>query len=149
MNKKTFIVSSLIVLTGLIIAGTYALFQWNTTTEEETILKVTVQGADIIYDGEEDITGASLNPVATKEEGIVKIVTLSLGNSTINVCADFNLELTTFPSTLAHESFKYEIYNGSTLVGEGNFAGKTEGESLKIATSQQITEDISTYTLYI
>jgi len=149
MNRKTIIVCSLIILTGLIIAGTYSLFQWNSSTEEETILKVTVQGADIIYDGEEDITGANLVPTRTKEEGIVKIVTLSLGNSTINVCADINLELTTLPSGLLHESFKYEIYKNDTLIGEGDFSDKYEGQTIKLATSHPVTSNVDTYKIYL
>ena len=149
MNKKTFIVCSLIVLTGLIIAGTYALFQWNTTTDEETILKVTVQGADIIYEGGTDITGFNLNPTATKEEGVLKELSLSLGNSTINVCADINLELTTLPTGLLHESFRYEIYKNNTLIGEGNFSDKYEGQTIKLATSHPVTSNVDTYKIYL
>jgi len=149
MNKKTFIVCSLIVLTGLIIAGTYALFQWNSSTEEETILKVTVQGADIIYEGGTDITGFNLNPTATKEEGVLKELSLSLGNSTINVCADINLELTTLPTGLLHESFRYEIYKNNTLIGEGNFSDKYEGQTIKLATSHPVTSNVDTYKIYI
>jgi len=149
MNKKTFIVFSLIVLTGLIIAGTYALFQWNTTTEEETILKVTVQGADIIYEGGTDITGFNLNPTASKEEGVLKELNLSLGNSTINVCADINLELTTLPTGLLHESFRYEIYKNDTLIGEGDFSDKYEGQTIKLATSHPVTSNVDTYKIYL
>ena len=150
MNKKTLIVSSLIILTGIIIAGTYAFFSWNTTPEETTDVRVVVNGLSITYEKGDDIVDAKLNPTMTKEEGIVKEVTMTLANSgNTSVCADFNLILTTLPTELQHESFKYELYKNDTLIGEGNFSDKQEGQTIKIGTSQTVTDVLDTYTLYL
>jgi len=149
MNKKTLIISSLIILTGLIIGITYAWFTWNSDESETTVLNIKVEGAEIIYDGGTDITGTSLYPTSTKEEGILKEVTMSLGNSTINVCADLNLELTTLPTELQHESFRYEAYKDNQLIGEGTFKDYQEGDVIKLGTSQEVTSVTSTYKIYI
>jgi len=150
MNKKTLIICGLIVLTGLIIGGAYAYFTWNTSPEEQTDVRVVVNGLSITYEKGDDIVDAKLNPTNTKEEGIVKEVTMTLANSgNTSVCADFNLILTTLPTELRHESFKYELYKNDTLIGEGNFSDKQEGQTLKLTTNQTVTDILDTYTLYL
>ena len=85
-----------------------------------------------------------------KNNGVVEEFTIKQNNDiSTPVCANITLTLTTLPTELNHESFRYKIYNGTSLVGSGNFANTLEGETITIATSQPITTTLSTYKLYI
>ena len=146
-NKRVYLIIGVITITMLVMGVTTAWFTWNSTTNTDVTFNV--NGIDIINTNV-DIIGKKLYPTMNKDNGIVEEFTVKQ-NSDIStpVCSDFTLTLTTLPTELQHKSFKYKLYNGTNLVGSGNFEGKTQGQVITIATSQPITSEISTYKLYI
>ena len=146
-NKRVYLIIGVITITMLVMGVTTAWFTWNSTTNTDVTFNV--NGLDIINTNV-DIVGKELYPTMNKDNGIVEEFTVKQ-NSDIGtpVCSDFTLTLTTLPTELQHKSFKYKLYNGTNLVGSGNFGDKTQGQVITIATSQPITSNISTYKLYI
>ena len=136
-------VSSILIL---LIGITTAWFTWQ--SETNTNVTFEVSGLNITSTNTE-ITG-TLYPTMDKNNGLVEEFTIKQNNNIATpVCANITLTLTTLPTELNHESFRYKIYNGTSLVGSGNFANTLEGETITIATSQPITTTVSTYKLYI
>ena len=136
-------VSSILIL---LIGITTAWFTWQ--SEVNTSVTFEVSGLNITSTNTE-ITG-TLYPTMDKNNGLVEEFTIKQNNNIATpVCANITLTLTTLPTELNHESFRYKIYNGTNLVGSGNFANTLEGETITIATSQPITTTLSTYKLYI
>ena len=136
-------VSSILIL---LIGITTAWFTWQ--SEVDTNVTFEVSGLNITSTNTE-ITG-TLYPTMDKNNGLVEEFTIKQNNNIATpVCANITLTLTTLPTELNHESFRYKIYNGTNLVGSGNFANTLEGETITIATSQPITTTVSTYKLYI
>ena len=136
-------VSSILIL---LIGITTAWFTWQ--SETNTNVTFEVSGLNITSTNTE-ITG-TLYPTMDKNNGLVEEFTIKQNNNIATpVCANITLTLTTLPTELNHESFRYKIYNGTNLVGSGNFANTLEGETITIATSQPITTTVSTYKLYI
>ncbi len=130
----------------LLIGITTAWFTWQ--SEVDTSVTFEVSGLNITSSNTE-ITG-TLYPTMDKNNGLVEEFTIKQNNDiSTPVCANITLTLTTLPTELNHESFRYKIYNGTSLVGSGNFANTLEGETITIATSQPITTTVSTYKLYI
>ena len=119
MKKKHVIVGSLLVLMAIALGSTLAWWTWSTTSEQNTNVVVTVEGATISYEDGDDITTNNLIPTSTKEQGISKDITIS---STSTVYLDLNMTVVALNDGLKDSSFKYEIYNGSDLVRGGNFA---------------------------
>ena len=136
-------VSSILIL---LIGITTAWFTWQ--SETNTNVTFEVSGLNITSTNT-NITG-TLYPTMDKNNGVVDEFTIKQNNDiSTPVCANITLTLTTLPTELNHESFRYKIYNGTSLVGSGNFANTLEGETITIATSQPITTTVSTYKLYI
>ena len=136
-------VSSILIL---LIGITTAWFTWQ--SETNTNVTFEVSGLNITSTNT-NITG-TLYPTMDKNNGLVEEFTIKQNNNIATpVCANITLTLTTLPTELNHESFRYKIYNGTSLVGSGNFANTLEGETITIATSQPITTTVSTYKLYI
>ena len=136
-------VSSILIL---LIGITTAWFTWQ--SEVDTNVTFEVSGLNITSTNT-NITG-TLYPTMDKNNGVVEEFTIKQNNDiSTPVCANITLALTTLPTELNHESFRYKIYNGTSLVGSGNFANTLEGETITIATSQPITTTVSTYKLYI
>ena len=134
--------SILILLIGI----TTAWFTWQ--SETNTNVTFEVSGLNITSTNT-NITG-TLYPTMDKNNGVVEEFTIKQNNDiSTPVCANITLNLTTLPTELNHESFRYKIYNGTNLIGSGNFANTLEGETITIATSQPITTTLSTYKLYI
>ena len=146
-NKRVYLIIGVITITMLVMGVTTAWFTWNSTTNTDVTFNV--NGLDIINTNV-DVVGKELYPTMNKDNGIVEEFTVKQNNEiSTPVCSDFTLTLTTLPTELQHKSFKYKLYNGTSLVGSGNFEGKTQGQVITIATSQPITSEISTYKLYI
>ena len=129
---------------------TYAWWSWTNTNN--TNVSFTIEGATITYNAGNNITGANLIPVSSKEKGetdgtaVTKTITAS-ANKTMYLT--LNMTLTTFPSNLADSSFVWEIYKGNDKIGNGNFSNKAQGDTITLFTNQEINSTTSTYKLYI
>ena len=134
-----------------LIAGiSFAWFSWQSSNN--TLVSFTVEGVDITFDAGADITSSKLRPVSTKEVGVSKgyaIKKTITASSPLTAYLNLYLTLETLPDVLKHESFIWELYKESELVGKGNFKNNNQGDKVRIASSQKITSTTSTYDLYI
>ena len=134
-----------------LVAGiSFAWFSWQSSNN--TLVSFTVGGVDITYSAGADITSSKLRPVSTKEVGVSKgyaVKKTITASSPLTAYLNLYLTLETLPNGLKHESFIWELYKGSDLVGKGNFKNSNQGDKVRIASSQKITNTTSTYDLYI
>ena len=146
-KKKIYIIIGVLTLIALSLGIAFAFYEWKSSDNPTVIF--TINGLDIEATNT-DIVGDTL-PVSDKEKGIVTnfIVRQRTTNGDVPICTDFTLTLTTLPTELQEESFKYSIYNGSTLVGAGNFKDYKQGDVITIATGQPVTTESSTYKVYV
>ena len=146
-KKNIYLLVGGIALVILSIGVSFAWWGWSSTNN--TNVTFTINGLDIIATNT-DIEGDVI-PVSSKENGIVEEFTVKQkgNNGDVPICADFTLTLTTLPTELQEESFKYSIYNGTTQVGAGSFENSKQGDVITIATSQPVTTTESTYKVYV
>lgn len=134
-----------------LVAGiSFAWFSWQSSNN--TLVSFTVGGVDITFNAGADITSSKLRPVSTKEVGVSKgyaVKKTITASSPLTAYLNLYLTLETLPDGLKHESFIWELYKGSELVGKGNFKDANQGDKITIASNQKITNTTSTYDLYI
>jgi len=144
-QKIVLIITFVGTIIAIVLGITLAFFRWQSDNDAD--VKITVSGLDIVYENGDNITG-TLIPVQTKEEGLIKDVVISKNNNDTTK-ANFYLVLDTLPEGLKHESFVFEFYRDDELVDNGNFSLKNEGDTITLASHQEITKDASVYTLYL
>lgn len=154
-NKK-FMIFGIIILVIAVVSSTLAYYIWS--SGEQIKISTTVGGAYVYFDGGSSIENATLRPVADKSKGITK--NISMRADATGVTANVYLDLVTLPNSLKDVSFRYAIYNGSTLAKEGNFSSTSLSSSTSTCTVNNTTHitllsNVSvpttkrTYTLYI
>ena len=161
MNKidgksKKFMIFGIIILAITVVGSTLAYYIWSSS--EQIKISTTFGGAYVYFDGGSAIENATLRPVADKSKGITK--NISMRADATGVTANVYLDLVTLPDGLKDVSFRYAIYNGSTLAKEGNFSSTSLSSSTSTCTTNSTTHitllsNVSvpitktTYTLYI
>ncbi len=157
-KKKIFLITgiSLLVLIA-IVGGTYAWYVWTTSDSDTTKIVAGVGAATVTFDGGSDIN-ANLRPVSDKSKGIIK--NISVKADTTGLVFNMYLDITSIDTGLKDESFRYELYKGTTKVKEGNFSdsyltsntvtcSKNNTNHIVLLTNESISTSKTTYTLYI
>ena len=157
-KKKIFLITgiSLLVLIA-IVGGTYAWYVWTTSDSDTTKIVAGVGAATVTFDGGSDIS-ANLRPVSDKSKGIVK--NISVKGDTTGLVFNMYLDITSIDTGLKDESFRYELYKGTTKVKEGNFSdsyltsntvtcSKNNTNHIVLLTNESISMSKTSYTLYI
>ena len=157
-KKKIFLITgiSLLVLIA-IVGGTYAWYVWTTSDSDTTKIVAGVGAATVTFDGGSDIS-ANLRPVSDKSKGIVK--NISVKGDTEGLVFNMYLDITSIDTGLKDESFRYELYKGTTKVKEGNFSDnyltsntvtctKNNTNHIVLLTNESISTSKTSYTLYI
>ena len=158
-NKaKIYMIFSLIVLViVVIVSGTYAYYVWTTSDSDTTKIVAGIGAATVTFDGGSDIS-ANLRPVSDKSKGIVK--NISVKADTTGLVFNMYLDITSIDTGLKDESFRYELYKGTTKVKEGNFSDsyltsntvtctKNNTNHIVLLTNESISTSKTSYTLYI
>ena len=158
-NKaKIYMISSLVVLViAVIVSGTYAYYVWTTSDSDTTKIVAGIGAATVTFDGGSDIS-ANLRPVSDKSKGIVK--NISVKADTTGLVFNMYLDITSIDTGLKDESFRYELYKGTTKVKEGNFSdsyltsntvtcSKNNTNHIVLLTNESISTSKTQYTLYI
>ena len=158
-NKaKIYMISSLVVLViAVIVSGTYAYYVWTTSDSDTTKIVAGIGAATVTFDGGSDIN-ANLRPVSDKSKGIVK--NISVKGDTEGLVFNMYLDITSIDTGLKDESFRYELYKGTTKVKEGNFSDsyltsntvtctKNNTNHIVLLTNESISTSKTSYTLYI
>ena len=143
MEKKTkYLIIGICAAFALVLGTTLAWYTWTSTNTDVTL---TIGGVTVNYVAGDDITGRNLRPVSTKEVGVTKNyaiqkdITVSSSKTTyLNLY--LNAEL--FPVGLKHESLKWELYEGSTLLNSGNFGNTIQGDTITLLSNTEIKSDI-------
>ncbi len=152
------VLSSLIIIA---IGTTFAYWRWS--SDINALVNGKVCAPEIVFVGGTTINGHDLLPVRTKEEGLSKNIQVNLNNTCDNDTAvlNLNLLLESFPSGLSDASFKWALYEVTTeevegtstetltFINNGNFANKSQNNTISLATDLIVTENISTYRLFI
>lgn len=145
-TSKIYFIITIICVVILIIGGSLAWFTWDSNTN--TDINFVINGLDITSTNT-DVSGV-LYPTGDMNNGIKKEFTIVQNNlNSINTCGELNMTIVTLPNELKHESFRYRVYNEDNLVASGNFADKLEGQVINIGSSQNITNNISNYKIYL
>ena len=157
-KKKIFLITgiSLLVLIA-IVGGTYAWYVWTTSDSDTTKIVAGVGAATVTFDGGSDIN-ANLRPVSDKSKGIVK--NINVKGDTTGLVFNMYLDITSIDTGLKDESFRYELYKGTTKVKEGNFSDsyltsntvtctKNNTNHIVLLTNESISTSKTSYTLYI
>ena len=158
-NKaKIYMIFSLIVLViVVIVSGTYAYYVWTTSDSDTTKIVAGIGAATVTFDGGSDIS-ANLRPVSDKSKGIVKNINVKA--DTEGLVFNMYLDITSIDTGLKDESFRYELYKGTTKVKEGNFSDsyltsntvtctKNNTNHIVLLTNESISTSKTSYTLYI
>ena len=158
-NKaKIYMIFSLIVLViVVIVSGTYAYYVWTTSDSDTTKIVAGIGAATVTFDGGSDIS-ANLRPVSDKSKGVVK--NISVKGDTTGLVFNMYLDITSIDTGLKDESFRYELYKGTTKVKEGNFSdsyltsntvtcSKNNTNHIVLLTNESISTSKTSYTLYI
>ena len=158
-NKaKIYMIFSLVVLViAVIVSGTYAYYVWTTSDSDTTKIVAGIGAATVTFNGGSDIS-ANLRPVSDKSKGIVK--NISVKADTTGLVFNMYLDITSIDTGLKDESFRYELYKGTTKVKEGNFSDsyltsntvtctKNNTNHIVLLTNESISTSKTQYTLYI
>ena len=158
-NKaKIYMISSLVVLViAVIVSGTYAYYVWTTSDSDTTKIVAGIGAATVTFNGGSDIS-ANLRPVSDKSKGIVK--NINVKGDTAGLVFNMYLDITSIDTGLKDESFRYELYKGTTKVKEGNFSDsyltsntvtctKNNTNHIVLLTNESISTSKTSYTLYI
>ena len=158
-NKaKIYMIFSLVVLViVVIVSGTYAYYVWTTSDSDTTKIVAGIGAATVTFDGGSDIN-ANLRPVSDKSKGIIK--NISVKADTTGLVFNMYLDITSIDTGLKDESFRYELYKGTTKVKEGNFSDsyltsntvtctKNNTNHIVLLTNESISTSKTSYTLYI
>ena len=158
-NKaKIYMIFSLVVLViAVIVSGTYAYYVWTTSDSDTTKIVAGIGAATVTFDGGSDIS-ANLRPVSDKSKGIVK--NISVKADTEGLVFNMYLDIASIDTGLKDESFRYELYKGTTKVKEGNFSDsyltsntvtctKNNTNHIVLLTNESISTSKTSYTLYI
>ena len=157
-KKSKIIVISIVAFVLLLIGGTFAWLEWS--SEINALVNGRVCAPEIVFQGGNTINAYGLRPISNKENGLKKDISVNLENLCENDTAtmDLYLDLEVFPTELAEESLVWELYKVTTenetevltLLNNGNFDGKTEGDTIELtADTEIVTSNISNYRLYI
>ncbi len=165
LSKSKYIYTVIAGLIIIAIGTTFAWWRWS--SDINALVNGKVCAPEIVFVGGTTINGTDLLPVRTKEEGLSKDINVNLNNTCDNDTAVLNLNLKpdVLPEGLADSSFKWALYKVTTeevqgvltenltYVNDGNFNGKrqyvNDNDLISIATDLIVTENISTYRLFI
>ena len=141
-----FRISFLVILALLVIGVTYAWFVWR--APEDKSVSVSIGQITVNYDDGPDITNNNLIPVSSKEKGIVKNITVSSSSPT-TLYLNLYLNVKSISDYLKDASFKWAIYNGDSVITEGDFVSYVNGDDITLLDGVAISSTPTTYTLYI
>ena len=154
MNKRAiYTIVGLLLLTILVIGGTYAYF--SLTTVGNTPVTTNSAKFEVLYNGGEGYEGP-LQMVSSRENGHKETIKVKVGQGSVNAKLSLVLEIDQMSQAMAINGFKWEIYgykNGTQVYsGQGNFSGKSASAGsntiILVNNDYTITEDETTFDVY-
>ena len=150
MKNKIGPILIVIVIILAVVGSTYSWFQWQSSQEDRIGVEFSTSGAsaDCITYSTTTSGSPKLIPTSTKEKGYITTIEVAQTCNT-DFYVDLNLTLTKFPTVLSSTSFEYVLMENTTTISSGDFSGKVEGQTFKLATRQLLTTTPKTYKLYL
>ena len=158
-KKRIILISIIIVLVlSLVVAGTYALWTWNSNVNKNVVFN-TSKGMQyyIYYDAGESKFVGDFQVSDTYTGGIHTTITMGKSSEIANIglYATINMTIKAIGSNLANSSaLKWVITKGNstnpgTVLNSGNFIGHSLGDNIVLAPSIEITTTNTEYTIWI
>ena len=149
MKRRLSIIISIIVLLGIIIGFTIALFRKVVYTQD---VNFTLSGITVTYSAGPDITGAKLFPATTLQKGLTdgiaieKQITVS---SSKTAYFSLYMDVEILDNGLKRDYVKYQINKGNIKISSGNLVSVNAGDTIILLNAEEINSTTATYTLYI
>ena len=158
-KKRIILISIIIVLVlSLVVAGTYALWTWNSNVNKNVVFN-TSKGMQyyIYYDAGESKFVGDFQASDTYTGGIHTTITMGKSSELANIglYATINMTIKAIGSNLANSSaLKWVITKGNstnpgTVLNSGSFIGHSLGDNIVLASSIEITTTNTEYTIWI
>ncbi len=158
-KKRIILISIIIVLVlSLVVAGTYALWTWNSNVNKNVVFN-TSKGMQyyIYYDAGESKFVGDFQVSDTYTGGIHTTITMGKSSEVANIglYATINMTIKAIGSNLANSSaLKWVITKGNstnpgTVLNSGSFIGHSLGDNIVLAPSIEITTTNTEYTIWI
>ena len=158
-KKKIILISIIIVLVvSLVVAGTYALWTWNSNVNKNVVFN-TSKGMQyyIYYDAGESKFVGDFQASDSYTGGIHTTITMGKSSEIANIglYATINMTIKAIGSNLANSSaLKWVITKGNstnpgTVLNSGSFIGHSLGDNIVLAPSIEITTTNTEYTIWI
>ena len=146
LKNKRYIILLIVVLILLLGGATYAWYVWNSSSEENINVSLTASSV-ITFDGGPDISG-ELEPVLTKEEGIIK--EFSITSASFGDRFSLYMDIKSLPNEYKQTYFYWAIYNGNTLIESDDFHSYNTGDTDILLLDNVLISNGSTdtYTIY-
>ena len=149
-NKRNYKLLISIIVTILVLGGaTYA--AWNFLSEK-TNMVVSVDGDQINFNAGVDITIDGIVPVYNKEDSVVKEIEVYNKNGKYKSGIDIFLDLTSWPTELSHQSFRWALYKNDKYLSSGNFRNYRQGSTVRLTNNTQklnLQENKDIYKVYL
>ena len=147
MNKtNTYTIIAILLLMITITGSTYAYF--SAFADSGNDLNSNSTKLEVIYNGETEINdNDSIHIVATKEEGISKVINIAVSEESVEALATIYLNIEEITENLRINGFVWEVYgvqNGKEVYSkQGNFYGynDTTNNVVEIVKDYKITKD--------
>ena len=158
-KKRIILISIIIVLVlSLVVAGTYALWTWNSNVNKNVVFN-TSKGMQyyIYYDAGESKFVGDFQASDSYTGGIHTTITMGKSSEVANIglYATINMTIKAIGSNLANSSaLKWVITKGNstnpgTVLNSGSFIGHSLGDNIVLAPSIEITTTNTEYTIWI
>ena len=158
-KKRIILISIIIVLVlSLVVAGTYALWTWNSNVNKNVVFN-TSKGMQyyIYYDAGESKFVGDFQASDSYTGGIHTTITMGKSSEIANIglYATINMTIKAIGSNLANSSaLKWVITKGNstnpgTVLNSGSFIGHSLGDNIVLAPSIEITTTNTEYTIWI
>ena len=158
-KKRIILISIIIILVlSLVVAGTYALWTWNSNVNKNVVFN-TSKGMQyyIYYDAGESKFVGDFQVSDTYTGGIHTTITMGKSSEVANIglYATINMTIKAIGSNLANSSaLKWVITKGNstnpgTVLNSGSFIGHSLGDNIVLAPSIEITTTNTEYTIWI
>ena len=152
-NNKRKLILSLVLLTSVVLLGTFAWYVWS--SKDNTSMNVTIGDlADVSFKTGNDINITNLSPSFNYDDGALTEFSIRKKKGlTTDLYTNIYLDITSISDTLKSPSFKYELLSSSdgntyNNVSSGNFQDASIGK-LNILVDTPLADGKTYYKLYI
>ena len=152
-NNKRKLILSLVLLTSVVLLGTFAWYVWS--SKDNTSMNVTIGDlADVSFKTGNDINVTNLSPSFNYDDGALTEFSIRKKKGlTTDLYTNIYLDITSISDTLKSPSFKYELLSSSdgntyNNASSGNFQDASIGK-LNILVDTPLTDGKTYYKLYI